>query len=74
MANSSGTTEVANTPSKEQDANANGQVEATEEEGANGQLPDSTSSQNRASYIQEQQLTTMDRHLPNQDQAAPRAL
>lgn len=41
MANIGGTTEVAKTPSKEQDVN--GQVETTEEEGANGQLPDSMS-------------------------------
>lgn len=39
MANVSGVAEVAKTPSKEQDAS--GQVEPTEEEGANGQLPDS---------------------------------
>ncbi|EAT77883.2 hypothetical protein SNOG_14691 [Parastagonospora nodorum SN15] len=38
MANSNVTTEVAQTPSKEQDVN--GEVEATEEDGANGQLPD----------------------------------
>jgi hypothetical protein len=38
MANVNGTAEVATTPSKEQDAT---EVEATEEEGANGQLPDS---------------------------------
>jgi hypothetical protein len=39
MANTNGTAEVAKTPSKEQDASE--QAEATEEEGANGQLPDS---------------------------------
>ena len=39
MANINGATEVAKTPSKEQDAD--GQVEPAEEEGANGQLPDS---------------------------------
>lgn len=38
MTNTNGPTEVAKTPSKEQDGN--GQVET--EEGANGQLPDST--------------------------------
>jgi hypothetical protein len=38
MANINGSAEVATTPSKEQDAT---EVEATEEEGANGQLPDS---------------------------------
>jgi protein TIF31 len=45
MANVNGTAEVAKTPSKEQDANE--QVEATEEEGANGQLPDSMYSSGR---------------------------
>lgn len=39
MANTNVTAEVAQTPSKEQDVN--GEVEATEEDGANGQLPDS---------------------------------
>ena len=39
VANVNGATEVAKTPSKEQDVN--GQVEAKDEEGANGQLPDS---------------------------------
>ncbi|KAF2032384.1 hypothetical protein EK21DRAFT_61165 [Setomelanomma holmii] len=38
MANINGATEAATTPSKEQDAE--GQVEQTEEEGANGQQPD----------------------------------
>lgn len=40
MTNTIGSTEVAKTPSKEQDVD--GQVE-NEEEGANGQLPDSMS-------------------------------
>ena len=39
MANTNGAEEVAKTPSKEQDAD--GQAEPSEEEGANGQLPDS---------------------------------
>jgi hypothetical protein len=39
MANINGTAEVAQTPSKEQ--NANGQEEAAEEDGVDGQLPDS---------------------------------
>jgi hypothetical protein len=43
MANSSDTTEVAKTPTKEQDASE--QPETNDEEGANGQLPDSMSSQ-----------------------------
>jgi hypothetical protein len=43
MADSSGTTEVAKTPTKEQDASE--QPETNDEEGANGQLPDSMYSQ-----------------------------
>jgi hypothetical protein len=39
MANVNGSPEVAETPSKEQ--HVNGQVEPKDEEGANGQLPDS---------------------------------
>jgi hypothetical protein len=62
MANILGTTEVAQTPSKEQDAD--GQVETTEEEGANGQLPDSMSSR---MPIHACSKLTMLRHLPNQD-------
>lgn len=40
MANLNGTAEAATTPSTEQHADA--QAEPTEEEGANGQQPDST--------------------------------
>jgi len=39
MANSNGTAEVAKTPTKEQ--NVDGQADGAEEEGANGQMPDS---------------------------------
>jgi hypothetical protein len=39
MANINGTTEFAQTPSEEQ--NANGQEATAEEDGVNGQLPDS---------------------------------
>jgi len=39
MANTNGAAEVAKAPSNDQDAN--GQAEQTEEEGANGQQPDS---------------------------------
>jgi hypothetical protein len=41
MANGNATTEVEKTPSK--DVTAEGQTEATEEDGANGQQPDSRS-------------------------------
>jgi hypothetical protein len=68
MANTNGA-EVAQTPSKEQDAD--GQAESTGEKGANGQQPDSTC--NRRVIIWERRLT-MCRHLPGQHQAAPRAL
>jgi hypothetical protein len=70
MANTNGATDVAKTPSKDQDAN--GQAEPTEEEGANGQLPDSTCTCRRNTSIKKKLI--MCRHLPNQDQAAPRAL
>lgn len=69
MANTNGAAEVAGTPSKEQDAN--GQAEQTEEEGANGQQPDSTPI---GGYREWGENADGRRHLQHQDQAPSRAV
>lgn len=69
MANRNGDTDVATTPSKEQEVN--GQNEATEEDGVNGQQPDSMCS---CMFGLPRKELMVYRHFPGHHQASSRAI